>query len=47
MIGGIWLSAGYYFTGTEGVLHTIRDMSRLLHPAMLDDLALAATALSE
>ena len=28
---------------TEGALHTVRDLSRLLHPAMLDDLGLAAT----
>jgi signal transduction histidine kinase len=28
---------------TEGALHTVRDLSRLLHPSMLDDLGLAAT----
>ena len=28
---------------TEGALHTVRDLSRLLHPAMLDDLGLPAT----
>ena len=27
---------------TEGALHTVRDLSRLLHPAMLDDLGLPA-----
>jgi signal transduction histidine kinase len=27
---------------TEGALHTVRDLSRLLHPAVLDDLGLAA-----
>src|SRR6478672_7545773 len=27
---------------TEGALHTIRDLSHLLHPAMLDDLGLIA-----
>jgi signal transduction histidine kinase len=26
----------------DGALHTVRDLSRLLHPAMLDDLGLAA-----
>ena len=26
-----------------GALHTVRDLSRLLHPAMLDDLGLPAT----
>jgi signal transduction histidine kinase len=30
-------------TITEGALHTVRDLSRLLHPAMLDDLGLPAT----
>ena len=30
-------------TITEGALHTVRDLSRLLHPAMLDDLGLGAT----
>ena|SRR5436190_12189595 len=30
-------------TITDGALHTVRDLSRLLHPAMLDDLGLAAT----
>jgi signal transduction histidine kinase len=29
-------------TITEGALHTIRDLSHLLHPAMLDDLGLIA-----
>jgi signal transduction histidine kinase len=29
-------------TITEGALHTVRDLSRLLHPAMLDDLGLPA-----
>jgi signal transduction histidine kinase len=29
-------------TITEGALHTIRDLSHLLHPAMLDDLGLVA-----
>ncbi len=29
-------------TITEGALHTIRDLSHLLHPAMLDELGLAA-----
>jgi signal transduction histidine kinase len=28
---------------TEGALHTVRDLSRLLHPSMLDDLGLPAT----
>jgi signal transduction histidine kinase len=28
---------------TDGALHTVRDLSRLLHPSMLDDLGLAAT----
>jgi signal transduction histidine kinase len=28
---------------TDGALHTVRDLSRLLHPAMLDDLGLPAT----
>jgi signal transduction histidine kinase len=28
---------------TDGALHTVRDLSRLLHPAMLDDLGLGAT----
>ncbi|TAK11948.1 MAG: sensor histidine kinase, partial [Acidobacteria bacterium] len=28
---------------TEGALHTIRDLSHLLHPAMLDDLGLMAS----
>jgi signal transduction histidine kinase len=28
---------------TDGALHTVRDLSRLLHPAMLDDLGLVAT----
>jgi signal transduction histidine kinase len=28
---------------TDGALHAVRDLSRLLHPAMLDDLGLAAT----
>jgi signal transduction histidine kinase len=27
---------------TDGALHTVRDLSHLLHPAMLDDLGLAA-----
>ena len=27
---------------TDSALHTVRDLSRLLHPAMLDDLGLAA-----
>jgi signal transduction histidine kinase len=27
----------------EGALHTVRDLSRLLHPSMLDDLGLPAT----
>ena len=27
---------------TDGALHTVRDLSRLLHPAMLDDLGLPA-----
>lgn len=27
---------------TEGALHTVRDLSRLLHPALLDDLGLPA-----
>jgi signal transduction histidine kinase len=27
---------------TEGALHTVRDLSRLLHPAVLDDIGLAA-----
>jgi signal transduction histidine kinase len=27
---------------TDGALHTVRDLSRLLHPALLDDLGLAA-----
>jgi signal transduction histidine kinase len=27
---------------TEGALHTVRDLSHLLHPALLDDLGLAA-----
>ncbi len=26
----------------DGILHTVRDLSRLLHPALLDDLGLAA-----
>ena len=26
----------------DGVLHTVRDLSHLLHPALLDDLGLAA-----
>jgi signal transduction histidine kinase len=30
-------------TITDGALHTVRDLSRLLHPAMLDDLGLGAT----
>jgi signal transduction histidine kinase len=30
-------------TITDGALHTVRDLSHLLHPAMLDDLGLAAT----
>src|SRR6185295_5799851 len=30
-------------TITDGALHAVRDLSRLLHPAMLDDLGLAAT----
>ena len=30
-------------TITDGALHTVRDLSRLLHPAMLDDLGLTAT----
>lgn len=30
-------------TITDGALHTVRDLSRLLHPAMLDDLGLPAT----
>jgi signal transduction histidine kinase len=29
-------------TITDGALHTVRDLSRLLHPAMLDDLGLPA-----
>jgi signal transduction histidine kinase len=29
-------------TITDGALHTVRDLSHLLHPAMLDDLGLAA-----
>jgi signal transduction histidine kinase len=29
-------------TITEGALHTVRDLSRLLHPALLDDLGLPA-----
>jgi signal transduction histidine kinase len=28
---------------TDSALHTVRDLSRLLHPSMLDDLGLAAT----
>lgn len=28
----------------DGVLHTVRDLSRLLHPSLLDDLGLAAAA---
>ena len=28
---------------TDGALHTVRDLSRLLHPSMLDDLGLPAT----
>jgi signal transduction histidine kinase len=28
---------------TDGALHTVRDLSHLLHPAMLDDLGLPAT----
>jgi signal transduction histidine kinase len=30
-------------TITDGALHAVRDLSRLLHPAMLDDLGLPAT----
>ena len=30
-------------TITDGALHTVRDLSRLLHPSMLDDLGLPAT----
>lgn len=40
--GGSSLLLAEARTITEGALHTVRDLSRLLHPALLDDLGLPA-----